>query len=46
MVVKGDADTGIEGKVCRDIVLRDLHLAVLHILGMHELDLIDQIQLL
>jgi nitric oxide synthase oxygenase domain/subunit len=44
MVVKGQIDAGNEWQVGRDIALGDLDFAILHILGMNELDVIDHVQ--
>ena len=46
VVVKCYANPVIKGKVRGDVIRRDIDLAVLNILGMNELNLIDEIDLL
>ena len=46
VVVEGQVAALDVGQVRRDRVGIDAHLAVLHVLGVHEIDLVDQVQLL
>jgi hypothetical protein len=46
VVVKGEPRMRRVGQIGGDVVLGDLDQSVLHVLGMNELDVIDQIQLL
>ena len=42
VMVEGQEHAGHEGQIGGDVALGDLDLAVLHVLGMNELDLVDQ----
>ncbi len=46
VVVEGEVHPGDVGEVGGDVVVRDLHLPVLHVLGVDELDLLDEALLL
>ena len=46
MVVEGDGHPGVIGQVRGNIVFGELDLAVLHVLGVHEFDLVDELELL
>ena len=45
VVVEGDGDARVVGQVGGDVVVTQLHLAVLHVLGVDEFDLVDDAQL-
>ena len=45
-MVEGEADAGDVGQVGRDVAGVDLDLAVLHVLGMDEQDVVEQSELL
>ena len=45
MVVEHEMCSRHVGQVGGDVALGDLYLAVLHVLGVHELDVVDQVQL-
>jgi hypothetical protein len=45
MVVEHQMRPRHVGQVGGDVAAGDLHLAVLHVLGVHELDVVDQVQL-
>ena len=46
VVIERDVDTFDEGKVGRDVAAGDLDLAVLHVLGMDEHDVVDHLHVL
>jgi hypothetical protein len=46
MVVKGQVDALHIGQVGGNVTICDIHLAILHILGVNELYIVDQVQVL
>ena len=46
VMVKSKSDSRIKRKICSDVILVDIDLAVLHILRMNKLDLVDHVHLL